>query len=240
MSRLVGKLVEIADRYDELQVLAKQLPAGHAGLQYGCQPHVRDAIMLLKEAWDSISPSTIAACWRCLSVTESARVASDCRSYNSKREPMTIEAMCNKLSSLTLRSPSVVKLLDAMDLAVLANAAQKVLDKAATMLSEWLHLEEMGFIDVNDEGDDSDDSDECQDAVDKVQLLNDALLLLQQLHSVGAKLDDSFILDASRDLCLHMRSANEHSANELVCIVHCALFCVTLVLVASCIMCNSL
>eukprot|EP00731_Ephydatia_muelleri_P005630 Em0002g1806a len=167
MSRLVGKLVEIADRYDELQVLAKQLPAGHAGLQYGCQPHVRDAIMLLKEAWDSISPSTIAACWRCLSVTESARVASDCRSYNSKREPMTIEAMCNKLSSLTLCSPSVVKLLDAMDLAVLANAAQKVLDKAATMLSEWLHLEEMGFIDVNDEGDDSDDSDECQDAVDK-------------------------------------------------------------------------
>ena len=212
-SRLLGRLVEIADRYDELQVLAKHLPAGHAGLQYGCQPHVRDAIMLLKEAWDSISPSTIAACWvhsKCLSVTETARVASDCCSYNSKLEPMTIEAMCNKLSSLTLRSPSVVNMLDAMDLAVLANAAQKVHDKAATMLSEWLHLEEMGFIDVNDEGD---DSDECQDAVDKVQLLNDALLLLQQLHSVGAKLDDSFILDASRDLCLHIHSKVIPTAN---------------------------
>ena len=67
-----------------------------------------------------------------------------------------------------------------------------------------------GFIDVNDEGD---DSDECQDAVDKVQLLNDALLLLQQLHSVGAKLDNSFILDASRDLCLHIHSKVIPSAN---------------------------
>ena len=67
-------------------------------------------------------------------------------------------------------------------------------DKAAAILSERLHLEEMGFIDVNDEGD---DSDECQDAVDKVQLLNETLLVLQQLHSMGAKLDHSFILNAS-------------------------------------------
>ena len=57
---------------------------------------------------------------------ETARVESDCCSYNSKLESMTIEAMFNKLSSLTLRSPSVVNMLDAMDLAVLANAAQKV------------------------------------------------------------------------------------------------------------------
>lgn len=71
------------------------------------------------------------------------------------------------------------------------------------MLSKWLHLEEMGFIDVDDEGD---DSEECQDAVDRVQLLNDVLLLLQQLHSVGAKLDDRCILDASCDLCLHVHS----------------------------------
>ena len=43
-------------------------------------------------------------------------------------------------------------MLGAMDFAVLANAVQKAHDKATTMLSEWLHLEEMGFIDVNDEG----------------------------------------------------------------------------------------
>ena len=212
-SRLLGRLLETADRYDELQVLAKHLPAGHAGLQYGCQPHVGDAIMLLKEAWDSISPSTIAACWvhsKCLSVTDTAQIASECRTYNSKLVPMTIEAMCDKLSSLTLRSPSVVNMLATMDLAVLANAVQKVHDKATAILSEWLHLEEMGFIDVNDEGE---DSDECQDAVDRVKLLNDALLLLQQLHSVGAKLDDRFMLDASRDLCLHIRSKEIPSAN---------------------------
>ena len=66
-------------------------------------------------------------------------------------------------------------MLGAMDFAL----ANVVHDKATTMLFEWLHLEEMGFIDVNDEGN---YSDVCQDAVDRVQLLNDALVLLQQLH----------------------------------------------------------
>ena len=101
----MGRLVETADRYDELPVLAKHLPAGHAGLQDGCQPHVGHAIILLKVAWNCISSSTIAACWvhsKCLLVTDTAQIASDCRTYNSKLVPMTIEAMSNKLSCLTL------------------------------------------------------------------------------------------------------------------------------------------
>ena len=64
-----------------------------------------------------------------------------------------------------------------------------VQDQAATMLSEWLLLEAIGFIDVIDEGE---DLEECQDAVDKGSA---ALLLLQQLHSVGAKLNDPCLLD---------------------------------------------
>ena len=128
---------------------------------------------------------------KCLSVLDTAQIASESHSYHRKVEPETI---CNKLSSLTLGSPSVANMLDAMGLDVVANVAKWVHDKATTMLSKWLHLEEMGFIDVDYEGD---DSEECQDAVDRVQLLNDALLLLQQLHSVGAKLDDRCILDAS-------------------------------------------
>lgn len=204
--RLLERLVETADSYNDLQVLAKQLPAGQAGLKYGCQPHVGDAIMLLKEAWDSISP-TIAACWvhsKCLSVIDTAQVGS----YHRDVEPETIEAMCNKLCSLTLGSPSVAHMLDAMDLDAVANAAQRVHDKAATMLSEWLHLEETGFIDVDDEGD---DSEECQDAVDRVQLFNNALLLLQQLDSVGAALNDTCLLDSSRELCLHVKHSTSIS-----------------------------
>ena len=50
-------------------------------------------------------------------------------------------------------------MLNAMGLDAVASVAQRVHDKAATMLSEWLHLEEMGFIDVDDEGD---DSEECR------------------------------------------------------------------------------
>ena len=114
--------------------------------------------MLLREAWDSISPSTIAACWlhsKCLSILDTAQVASESHSYHRKVEPETIEAMYNKHSSLTLGSPSVANMLDAMGHDVVANVAKRVHDKATTMLSKWLHLEEMGFIDVDEEGDDS-------------------------------------------------------------------------------------
>ena len=103
----------------------------------------------------------------------------DSGSNHRNVEPETIEAMCNKHCNLTLGSPSVANMLDAMNLAALSSVVQRVQDQAATMLSKWLLLEAIGFIDVNDEGE---DLEECQDAVDKGSA---ALLLLQQLHSVG-------------------------------------------------------
>ena len=118
----------------------------------------------------------------------------DSGSNHRNVEPETIEAMCNKHCNLTLGSPSVANMLDAMNLAALSSVVQRVQDQAATMLSEWLLLEAIGFIDVNDEGE---DLEECQDAVDKGSA---ALLLLQQLHSVGAKLNDPCLLDASWEL----------------------------------------
>ena len=48
-NRLLSRLVEVADNYGDLQAMAKQLPQGSAGLQYGCPPHVLDAITLLKQ-----------------------------------------------------------------------------------------------------------------------------------------------------------------------------------------------
>ena len=49
-SRLLEKVVASVANYNELQGMAKQLPAGSAGLQYGCPAHVGDAVVLLKEA----------------------------------------------------------------------------------------------------------------------------------------------------------------------------------------------
>ena len=71
-SRLLEKVVTTASKFDQLQVLAKHLPSGTAGLQYGNPPHVGDAMVLVKEAWSTVLPSVIEACWRhanCLPVT---------------------------------------------------------------------------------------------------------------------------------------------------------------------------
>ena len=56
-NRFLSRLVAVADNYSDLQAMAKQLSQGSAGLQYSCPPHVHDAITLLKQSWDSISPS---------------------------------------------------------------------------------------------------------------------------------------------------------------------------------------
>ena len=62
-TKLLSRLVETVESYPQLQAMAKQLPAGCAGLDYGSPPHIGDAIVLLKEAWDEISPSIISGCW---------------------------------------------------------------------------------------------------------------------------------------------------------------------------------
>ena len=61
---LLEKLVSNAPSFDTLQVMAKQLPAGCAGLEYGNPPHVSDAAQLMKDAWGKFTSETIAACWK--------------------------------------------------------------------------------------------------------------------------------------------------------------------------------
>ena len=70
---LLEKLVSNAPSSDTLQVMAKQLPAGWVGLEYGNLPHVSDAAQLMNDAWGKIT-CTSDACWkhaRCLDRNES-------------------------------------------------------------------------------------------------------------------------------------------------------------------------
>ena len=62
--KLLTELVSTVPTYQNLQQMAKHLPSGHAGLQYGCAPHVSDAAELIKESWDNIQRETIEACWK--------------------------------------------------------------------------------------------------------------------------------------------------------------------------------
>ena len=104
-TRLLERIVSTS----ESLIMAKH-PAGSAGLKYGSAAHVGDAIVLVKEAWDSLLPTTIAACWchaRCLPVLDTADVSSTGRDYRKEVENDTIEAMCSKLSTLAVLNQNV-------------------------------------------------------------------------------------------------------------------------------------
>ena len=213
--RLLASLVDTADRYNELHLLGSQLPAGCAGLKYGFQPHVGDAIDLLRDAWDSISSSTIAACWahsRCLPAVETTELQTESRDYKKVVESNCVEEMCNCLRRLTLGSDSVATMSDAFSLGTVAKPAQKsVHDRATEMLVQWLQLEETSSIEVEDEGEHADELEGHQEIVDKTQLLVEAMPLLERLHSLGAKLGDFCITDAARQLCLHVKNCTSSS-----------------------------
>eukprot|EP00731_Ephydatia_muelleri_P037465 Em0478g1a len=209
-NRLLSRLVEVADNYGDLQAMAKQLPQGSAGLQYGCPPHVRDAITLLKQSWDSISPSCITACFvhsHCLPASDNTEITADAVEYSKKLESESVALMCQQLSSLSLSNLGVAGMLSNVGLDVVAKAAQKVSDNAYNMLLQWLHLEDEGMIDENDESEVCTDADVSESPMDKAQLLSEVLPLLEKLHAYGARLSDCHILDAAQKLCLHVKDS---------------------------------
>ena len=81
----------------------------------------------------------------------------------------------------------------------------------------WLQLEEISSIEVEDEGEHADELDGHQDIVDKTQLLDEAMPLLERLHSLGAKLGDYCITDAARQLCLHIKDCTSSSLMKAYC-----------------------
>ena len=95
------------------------LPQGSAGLDYGCPPHIGDAVGILKEAWDKISPAIIAGCWqhsRCLPVLESTEVVSVGVNYHKKLHDDTVLEMCDRLSCLTITESGAASMLSTMGL----------------------------------------------------------------------------------------------------------------------------
>lgn len=62
--RLLAKVVVfLSIVLKNYKLLVSKLPQGRRGLDYGFPPNVLDAARLIKENWDAVSCSTIAACW---------------------------------------------------------------------------------------------------------------------------------------------------------------------------------
>ena len=149
-SRLLSRLVQTAGN-NHLQALAKQLPSGTAGLSYGCSPHVGDVIILMKESRDAISTSTIAACWyhaHCLSANAATGLAMEFRDYCKTVQSDTVNILCERLASLTIGNIDDFK---SIGLDVVVKAAHSQPSTASNMLLEWLKLEDIGAIPVEEE-----------------------------------------------------------------------------------------
>ena len=61
MDKLLNKVIEAADHYEELQVLAKDVRAGRKGLKYGCPARVLDAAEIFKSCWNNLKPPAVAS-----------------------------------------------------------------------------------------------------------------------------------------------------------------------------------
>ena len=112
------------------------------------------AMMLLKDSWESISSSTVAACWahsHCLSAGTIIELQSESRDYKIEVASKSIDEMCSKLGTLALGNRSVDYMMDALGLDTITKAArQKLHDKAIEMLTIWLQLEEKEYLDFDD------------------------------------------------------------------------------------------
>ena len=75
------------------------------------------------------------------------------------------------------------------------------LDTTKTV-SEFKSAEVLG---VNGDGEEDDTSEtQVVPSGEKAQLLKQMLPMLHDLHSIGAKLDDTVIKDMARNLCIHI------------------------------------
>ena len=83
---------------------------------------------------------------------------------------------------------------------VVAEAAQTLHNTACSMLEQWLHLEEVGMIDNDDEEEENDGLEAYEPPTDKLHLLNQLLL------EIGAKFNDDTIRNAAIELCSHVAS----------------------------------
>ena len=170
--------------------LAGHLSAGCAGVKYGSPPHIGDAFQLIVESWNSISVATIHACWShadCLPVHIFPKVlTSQANGKRSDDDPLT--QIRNALSD-QLHPATVQDLLSA---------------PSEEMISEWIHLEENPEL----ESFDTDEEEETEGEItplEQVSVITELLPLLYTIHKYSVKLSDSFVINVSRELTLHLK-----------------------------------
>ena len=135
-----------------------------------------------------------------------------------KLESDTIADMCDKLACLVITKP-VSTMLILTGFADVANAAQNIESTATAMRRHWMNLEELNCTCFDLESLEclSDDSFELDEpplpSVAEVQLLNQALVIIKELHDIGAHLNDDRLMNGAVELCSHVASHPVNSSS---------------------------
>ena len=83
-AKMLKKLLNCIDNYNELAAMANRVGNGRKGLRFGHKAHVLDAALIVRESWDELQAESIAACWshsRCLPVLHHSDVTSSRNGY---------------------------------------------------------------------------------------------------------------------------------------------------------------
>lgn len=218
--RLLADIVEKIDRYEECQAAAKKAAKGRLGLQYGCAPHVLDAARLIREVWDTISPSTIAACWaRSGCVRRIECEMEHLREYRKQVSKTTIDDLIAQIIRIGLNGEQKITSKEEILQFTQSNDKSKVVE-------DWLLLEENSDL-IQSETDcliakidalqllssssgshpvpqSSDPSSDVYDPSSTFSM-NDAVMSARDLFSFTLSMNDSNISSLSRRLYLKLQ-----------------------------------
>lgn len=93
-AKLLASFFDTAPNFESLQHMSSKLPAGHAGLKYGCLPHISDVTELVKDSWKALSPSVVAECWKhahCLPAAYEVEIAAESHDYHKTMQQDMIQ-----------------------------------------------------------------------------------------------------------------------------------------------------
>ena len=119
----------------------------------------------------------------------------------------------------------VCTMLKTTGLEVVVDSAQTI---AADISKEWFNIEESNstYFDESLECplDDSFELEETPPSIDKVQLLNRALVIIKDLHDIGIQLNDDHLMNGAVELCSHIASHPVNSTSVQISFVYCTYF----------------
>ena len=193
-AKLLASLVDNAPNFESLQHMSCKLLAGHAGLKYGCLPHMSDVAEIVNDSWKAHSPSVVAGCWKhahCLPAAYEAEIAAESHDYHKTMQQDTIQQMCNQLSSFfKLVSTFCHWYAYSMELSevVVVNIEESI-----------------ALVAVKDESDEDERRSDIQlDPLESTSVVKNTIALLLEVHESGSKLGDAHIMKLARDGCAHL------------------------------------